>query len=404
MDFLNSYKTKKKQKNINLITEKIFKRVKIQKPISSCSKKFERLYKYILFITILISILLFIFYFIFKYKANFPKTFFEENKSIGHYKVNDSMNEETCSKVIQDFIIINQKNTLIYGNKYFQIKENPKISVILSVRNGEAFIRAAIRSVQNQDFHDIEIIIVDDASEDKSVQVIKELMDEDKRISLMQNKENKGILYTRAIGILKAKGKYMLILDVDDLFAVENAFSIIYEESENNNLDMLGFGATQGTLNFDNFTFTHDSYHNYIDTPILHQPELSARAYEKNNGFINGFHDVVWGYLYKTELFRNVILNDISDRFMNEINNNLDDLFYFFILTRRAKSLKYIKKALYVTVQWKKTESPSVKYFNEEKKSNRLKYRCLSNLSFPEFLLIKSLLMILKIKNWLLMH
>jgi glycosyltransferase involved in cell wall biosynthesis len=209
--------------------------------------------------------------------------------------VDDSIDENAYSKIIQDFIFINNNNTLIYGNKDFKTKRNPKISVILSVRNGEAFIRAAVRSIQNQDLNDVEIIIVDDASEDKSVEVIKNLMDEDGRIIFIQNKENKGILYTRAIGILEARGKYMLILDVDDLFAVENAFSIMYEESEKNNLDILGFVSTQGRLNLDNFIYTRFSYHNNLETSIINQQELSKLAFNQNsNGETIGFRDVVW--------------------------------------------------------------------------------------------------------------
>ena len=377
--------------NKKIIFEKeTFKKAKINKSYSSCLEQYNHLNKFIIYICILLAFLFCFIYFLYNYKISSPKIFIKENKFLSHLKVNDSIDIETYSKIIQDFIIINTNNTLIYGNKDLKKKKNPKISVIISVRNGESFIRTAVRSIQNQDLNDIEIIIVDDASEDKSVKVIKELMDEDRRIIFMHNKENKGILYTRAVGILEAKGKYILILDVDDLFAVENAFSIIYEESEKLNLDILGFVATQGILNMDNFKFTHTSYHNNIETSIINQPELSSRAFEKNNnGDIISVRDVVWGYLFKTELFKKVI-NEISNRFLNEINNNLDDLFLFFILVRRAKSLKYIKKILYVTVQQKQTNNPIVKYFNEEKKANRKKYRCLSNLSYPEFLLIKT--------------
>ena len=398
MKYFNSDIKKKKYKKNKVISKKAkFKKVKIKKPNSFYSKNYALSNKYILFIfilfiLILLSLLFCIIYFkcINKYKINSPKIFLEENKFISHCKVDDSIDKNTYSKRIQDFIFINYNNTLIYGNKDFKTKRNPKISVILSVRNGEAFIRAAVRSIQNQDLNDVEIIIVDDASEDKSVEVIKNLMEEDGRIIFMQNKENKGILYTRAKGILEARGKYMLILDVDDLFAVENAFSIMYEEAEKNNLDILGFVSTQGRLNLDNFIYTHFSYHNNLETSIISQPELSKLAFNQNsNGDTIGFRDVVWGYLFKTELFKKII-NEISDRFLNEINNSLDDLFLFFILVRRAKALKYIKKVLYVTVQEKQTNKPEVKYFNNEKKANRLKYRCLSNLSYPEFLLIKT--------------
>ena len=48
----------------------------------------------------------------------------------------------------------------------------------------------------------------------------------------MQNSANRGSLYTKCKGALNAKGKYVMSLDVDDLYAIENAFSILYEKSE----------------------------------------------------------------------------------------------------------------------------------------------------------------------------
>ena len=55
---------------------------------------------------------------------------------------------------------------------------------------------------------DIEILIIDDNSKDNSVDIIKQLQDEDQRIRLIKNNENRGTLYTRSIGALNAKGKY----------------------------------------------------------------------------------------------------------------------------------------------------------------------------------------------------
>ena len=111
---------------------------------------------------------------------------------------------------------------MIYDKKSFKKNKNPKISVIITVHNGEAFMKQVIRVVQNQDFHDVEIIIVEDASKDKSVQIVKELMKEDPRIVFLENQGNRGYLYSLKKGIVNSKGKYITILDVDDYY-----FSII---------------------------------------------------------------------------------------------------------------------------------------------------------------------------------
>ena len=89
-----------------------------------------------------------------------------------------------------------------------------------------------MRSVQNQNFSDIEIIIIDDGSMDNSIKVIKELMKEDDRIKLIRNIENRGTLYSKARGILNAKGKYVMTVDHDVLDARNNVFSILFKEAE----------------------------------------------------------------------------------------------------------------------------------------------------------------------------
>ena len=73
---------------------------------------------------------------------------------------------------------------LIDKNKKFYASKNPKISVVISVYNGEAFLKSAILSIQNQDFKDIEIVIVDDCSKDNSLYLIKNFMINDSRIVL----------------------------------------------------------------------------------------------------------------------------------------------------------------------------------------------------------------------------
>ena len=64
-------------------------------------------------------------------------------------------------------------------------------------------------------------------------------MKEDPRIVFLANTENKGALYTKTKGVLQAKGKYVMTLDVDDLYASEDAFSTLYNEAEKYDLDIL---------------------------------------------------------------------------------------------------------------------------------------------------------------------
>ena len=80
-------------------------------------------------------------------------------------------------------------------------------------------------------------------STDNSVKIIKELAYEDYRIKIIKNKKNRGSLYSRSIGVLKAEGEYIMALDSDDLFINENLFNICYEEMIQNNLDIIEFAG-----------------------------------------------------------------------------------------------------------------------------------------------------------------
>lgn len=88
------------------------------------------------------------------------------------------------------------------------------VSVILPVYNRSFTINRAIDSVLNQSYGDIELIIVDDASDDNTVELIKQY--NDKRIVLIQGKSRGGAAKARNIGIKIAKGKYIAFQDSDD--------------------------------------------------------------------------------------------------------------------------------------------------------------------------------------------
>ena len=72
-------------------------------------------------------------------------------------------------------------------------------------------------------------------------------MEEDKRIKLIENKNRRKILFSKSIGALNSKGKYIIELDQDDMFFRDDAFDIIYSESEINNLDFLSFEFISAT-------------------------------------------------------------------------------------------------------------------------------------------------------------
>lgn len=98
----------------------------------------------------------------------------------------------------------------------------PLVSVIMPVYQKEAYVEECIRSILNQTYREIELICIDDASRDKSGDILKRLADEDSRIKIITNDINKGAAISRNIGLEIAQGKYLLVLDADDFY--ENEF------------------------------------------------------------------------------------------------------------------------------------------------------------------------------------
>ncbi len=97
--------------------------------------------------------------------------------------------------------------------------KQPLISIIVPVYNTEQFIRETIESVQSQTYTNWELLMVDDASTDKSIEVINGFQQEDGRIKLIHHKYNQGVAKARNTGIEMAKGVFIAFLDADDLWA-----------------------------------------------------------------------------------------------------------------------------------------------------------------------------------------
>ena len=136
-------------------------------------------------------------------------------------------------------LYINDKNS-------FRISNTPRISSIIPVYNCKNTILRAIRSIQNQNFLDLEIILVNDFSTDDSLLYIQELQKEDPRIKIINNKKNMGILYSRSIGALSSKGKYIFPLDDDDMFLDKDVFSTILNKANEGNYDIVEFKGIFG--------------------------------------------------------------------------------------------------------------------------------------------------------------
>ena len=254
----------------------------------------------------------------------------------------DSKDKDVLFKKYNEYLNICRNQTLI-KNIYYNNLVSPKITAIIPVYNAEKTLKTAVRSIQNQNMNEIEIILVDDNSTDNSINIINELMIEDKRIKLIKNKKNHGTLYSRSIGAMNAKGKYIMALDNDDLF-LYGIFEKCYEEAENNNLDIIEFSGIQICKNCsidDKNIFVPYFLQFKNDGMLVSQPELSTFDYIRTNTSFDFIDVFVWGKAIKTEIYLKTL--DKIGNYIKEHNICLtEDKIFTFGLFKVANSFKYI--------------------------------------------------------------
>ncbi|MEQ9672352.1 glycosyltransferase family 2 protein [Coleofasciculus sp. G2-EDA-02] len=97
----------------------------------------------------------------------------------------------------------------------------PLVSVIIPAYNAEAFIEKTLKSVLSQTYQNLEVLVVDDGSQDRTPEIIKSIAQQDKRVVLLQQK-NAGVAAARNLGIEKSQGEFIAPIDADDIWYPEN--------------------------------------------------------------------------------------------------------------------------------------------------------------------------------------
>ena len=321
----------------------IYKKYKSQN-----NNKIKTFYKFIFFF-LLLAIIIFIPFKIIKFFPNNKFIYKSANRSDNITNLNlDRINNK---KIMNDFLSANLEKGRKFldkclegilfnnNNDSLEINGDPIISVIIPVYKCEKTIKATIRSVQNQNFKNIEIIIVNDLSQDNSLSIIQEMQKEDKRIKIINNAKNMGVLYSRSIGVLESKGKYIFTLDNDDMFFDSDIFDI-YHQAEDENFDIIALSAIDMYDYHSNEKMRVNTFHTKRNNLIVLQPELSIFPL-KNRIFLKDPH--IWGKCIKADLYKKAI-NELGKERYSVYNCWNEDLTIFFMICHFAKNYKFIRK------------------------------------------------------------
>ena len=166
-----------------------------------------------------------------------------------------------------------------------------KISVIVPVYNAEKYIARCLDSILMQAGSNVEIILIDDGSQDKSEEIIKTYFGKHKSSIKYIKKENEGVANTRNLGLEKATGDYIIFVDADD-YINQNLFQNLEQYMEKN-IDIIKYKAIIET--------EKEEPIGQLEGPVF-DCVTGEEAFSKLC-FEDEMLDALWVYAYKRELF-----------------------------------------------------------------------------------------------------
>lgn len=182
------------------------------------------------------------------------------------------------------------------------------ISVIIPVYNVENYLHVCINSVLKQSYQDFEIICIDDASTDDSLEILEYFAKKDSRIKIIKQDFNQGPGHSRNCGLNVAKGKYIFFLDGDDWIDF-NTFEVLIKKADENNLDLLFFNE----INF--YGETHEfSIDSGVDDDFITKYKNNVfNHFDLDKKDLFKLSNNIWNKLY-----RKSFLESNNIRFYNE--------------------------------------------------------------------------------------
>ena len=175
----------------------------------------------------------------------------------------------------------------------------------MSAYNVEQFIESTILSILNQSFQDFEIIVVNDCSKDKTIDIVLNKFKTDNRIKIINHIKNLGLYASRVTGILNSKGKFIILMDPDDMILNPYLLDILYYYYLEYNLDIIEYKIMKYKFNSQELFDPKDKNHyHYYSKNIITQPELSNLLFfvpgtQKYSGIVC---KTIWNKIIRREI------------------------------------------------------------------------------------------------------
>ena len=249
--------------------------------------------------------------------------------------------DEKMEKPLKYYITVCKDGHLLPGRKMAK-SSKPKISLIIPMYNEEKNIIPVIRTIQNQNLQEIEIVCVNDNSNDKTLSILQKLQKEDPRIEIITNKTNRGVIYNRIYGSIQSKGEYVTFIDADDglcnIDILNKAYNIATKE-HNEKIDIVHYQTCACTIKENGemdpfvifFTFNPNNFNK-----VIYQPEIGDNYMQKKKNVTGS--GLVFDKIYSRDLILRVA-DYLGPHIWNQNLIYVDDFLLCFACMKMAKSI-----------------------------------------------------------------
>lgn len=229
---------------------------------------------------------------------------------------------------------------------------NDLISIIIPMYNARAYISECMECVTKQTYRNIEVILVDDGSDDGSAALCKKYIEKDDRIRYFY-KHNGGAASARNLGIIQASGKYLYFMDIDDVLE-KDAIEVMLGIYQKHNVDLV-------ISNVKHVGMYGDEISEWIETDTIFEKKESV--HELVYAFADDMKSYKMLYCAWGKLYRADIMKENSICFNEKIRTHEDNVFLIAYIAC-CSSIYYIGRCLYLYRHYGNGDSVNESYSN----------------------------------------
>ncbi|MDO4913352.1 MAG: rhamnan synthesis F family protein [Bifidobacteriaceae bacterium] len=219
----------------------------------------------------------------------------------------------------------------------------PKFSVIIPAYNVSAYIADTLQSVVNQTYRNIEIIVVNDASTDNTLEIIQSITKTDDRVIIIDKPVNEGLHLARTSGVEVAHGEWITFVDGDDELTLD-ALEQLLPFTQDNNIDMWRYGREVISSDMERAETFEQQFNASMKTSLTGDNRLLATFSNKTD------ENIVWTSIGL--LIRSAVCKKAFDDMEHIRLQRLEDAYEYFVMAYYANAIDFCTQIKALKYYW----------------------------------------------------